>query len=321
MQLRVLVGTIAACLIAATTAHAQALTDVIVEGNYSVLGGETITASAAVPAGFEPVNDEVAFVYDPDFHFFMRGYLTDPAYDRRDAYRDVGYVVVAAAGDPGGNYRTAPTWITHTGFEASFADGHVSLSYAYNATYVPTRRGYQSFLVYTNLRATADASRLYVYDDELRFGRGNYLLTGDGPEQGATLELAASDAAEGERAIAVHTGADAGGSHWKLMLFANGHAAGFAGIDLRGYDRLVFHARASRDVVLVGGFGTADDSGSQAIPAVEVSTEYRRFEIDLSQVDRTDINTPFWIFAHRAYNPGGIADLSVHLDGIELVRH
>jgi hypothetical protein len=319
VNLRVCISAIALGLGLASTAQAQELTDVLLDGNYSVLGGETIAATAPVVAGYTPVNDEVAFVYDPEFHFFMRGYYTDPAYDRRAAYAGYGYVVVAAAGDPGGYYRTPPAWITHEAFDATFADGAVSLSYRYGATFVPTRRGFQSFIVYANLARTDGAASLPVYDDELTFGRGNYLLTGDGPEQAVSLNLASTGAAAGSRAIEIRSNGNPGGSHWTLLLFANGAAAGYDGVDLSAYRTLVFHARASRDVVLQGGFGTADDSGAVGFPPLAVGTAYRRFEIDLSAVDRSDVNTPFWVFLHRAVNPVDFTDLAVWIDGVELV--
>jgi hypothetical protein len=319
VNLRVCLGIAAISLGLSATAHAQQLTDVLVDGNYAVLGGETITATAPVTTGYAPVNDQVAFVYDPEFHFFMRGYYTDPAYDRRDTYRNVGYVVVAAAGDPGGYYRTPPAWLTHEAFSTTYGDGAVSLSYRYGATYVPTRRGFQSFIVYANVERTDTAASLPIYDDALTFGRGNYLLTGDGPEQVSWLDLGATGAAAGTSAIEIRTTADGGGSHWKLMLFANGAAAGYDGVDLSAYRTLVFHARANRDVVLQGGFGTADDSGAVSFPALAVGTAYRRFEIDLSAVDRSDVNTPFWIFLHKALNPVDFTDLAVWIDGIELV--
>jgi hypothetical protein len=105
--------------------RAQEITDVVAEGNYRVLGGETFTASASISEGWAPVNDTVTFVYDPQFHFFMRGYVTDPLYDRRAEFESFGYVVVAAAGDPGGNSRSAPSWISHDSFSGVFADGEV----------------------------------------------------------------------------------------------------------------------------------------------------------------------------------------------------
>src|SRR5687767_9539312 len=102
----------------------------------------------------------------------------------------------------------------------------------------------------------------------------------------------------------VRTSQDSGkGSHWKLMLFANGNAAVFNGVDLREYDRLVFQAKASRNVTLLGGFGTGDDSGHVGLPAMALTTNYQQFEIDLSAINRRDINTLLWVYLHKFANP------------------
>jgi hypothetical protein len=306
-------------LLISSLAHAQDLTATVADGSYHVLGGETVQASASVPEGFEPVNGNVAYVYDPNFYFYMRGYQVDPSFDRRAEFKSYGYVVVDAAGDPGGNYRTAPSWITHTGFSASYAESRVTLSYSYNASYVPVMRGYQGYIIYSNLKRTPAASQLYVYDDKLVFGPGNYLMTGDGPEAAVTLSLGSPDAAQGSSAIEVQTSRNTGGSHWKLMLFANGNAAAYKGADLRAYTKLAFYAKASRDVVLQGGFGTGDDSGSMPIAPLKLTTKYQRFELDISRLDRSDINTLLWVYLHKSVNPVDFTNLSVFLDGIELL--
>ena len=306
-------------LFVTSLAHAQDLTATLAEGSYHVLGGETVNASASVPEGFEPVNGSVAYVYDPDFYFYMHGYQLDPKFDRRAELKQYGYVVVYAAGDPGGNYRTTPSWITHTAFSASSADSHVTLSYSYNATYVPVMRGYQSFLIYSNVKRTPAATHLYVFDDKPVFGPGNYLMTGDGPEAAVTLSLFSPDAAQGSSAIEIQTSRNTGGSHWKFMLFANGNAAAYQGADLRAYSKLAFYAKASRDVVLQGGFGTGDDSGSMPIAPLKLTTTYQRFEVDISKLDRSDINTLLWVYLHKAVNPVDFTNLSVFLDGIELL--
>jgi hypothetical protein len=299
-------------------AHAQDLTDVIAEGTYGVLGGETVSASATLPGGWAPINDQVTFVYDPNFYFFMRGYLTDPQFDRRAENSAYGYVVVYAAGDPGGNYQSTPAWITHDRFSAAHADGEVELTYRYDTSRVPTFRGYQNFVVYTNLKKTSPASSLQVYDDELSFGGGNYLLTGDGPEQAVRLLIQGEPTPLSGRAIEVHTERSTPGSHWKLMLFARGSAAAFNGIDLRAYSRLAFYARASKEVFLQGGFGTGDDSGQLGFTPLHLTTSYQRFEFDLSGIDRSDVNTLLWVYLHKSLN-GDVAGVSVYLDGIELL--
>lgn len=319
MNLRVAMGLWMVSASVTGVAQAQELTPTLLWDSYSVLGGTTVSATVELPAGFAPVNDDVAFVYDPNFHFYMRGYNLDPLYDRRDEFRDYGYVLVAAAGDPGGNYPTFPSWLSHEDFSATYTDGQVDLSYTYNATIVPTRRGYQVFLIYANLTAVDPAASLFVYDDDLTFGPGNYLVTGDGPEQATVLLLQGDDAYSGEHAIEVRSEGDTPGTHWKLMLFANGNAAGYDGVDLSAYGKLVFWAKASRDLTLQGGFGTADDSGFVGFAPLALTTEYQRFEIDLSSLDRSDINTPFWVYLHKALNPFSFEGVSVYLDAIELV--
>jgi hypothetical protein len=301
-------------------ASAQELSAVVHSGNHDVLGSAVVHADKAMPAGWAPVNDEVAFVYDPQFYFFMRGYGTDATHDKRALYRSFGYVVVAAAGNPGGNATETP-WITNESFAATFVEGLATVDYGYHTTYVPTLRGYQSYIIYTNLERTGSTGSRFVYDDALQFGAGNYLLTGDGPQQAAQLRFDAGpgEAAQGSRAISLYISHDTPGSHWKLMLFANGAAAAFPGVDLSAYDRLVFYAKASRNVNLHGAFGTGDDSGSRGFPTLNLTTQYQRFEIDLRAVNRSDVNTPFWVYMHKSSNPFSWAGTSVYLDGIELV--
>jgi hypothetical protein len=301
--------------------HAQDLTAVVADGSYRVLGGDTVSNATVLPKGFEPVNQNVAYVYDPNFHFYMRGYNVDPAFDRRAEFQSYGYVVVDAAGDPGGNYRTAPSWITHTGFSATTDMSRVTVTFSYDATYVPVMRGYQSYIIYANLKRTPAATHLYVYDEKLVFGQGNYLLTGDGPEALATLDMGSPDATQGTRAIQVQTTGNTGGTHWKLMLFANGNAAAYKGTDLRPYTKLVFYAKASRNVVLQGGFGTGDDTGFAPFAPMQLTTQYKRFEVDISKLDRSDINTPFWVYLHKSLNPVDFTNLSVFIDGVELLTN
>ena len=318
VNLRLGMSVLCVSLWLAGVAEAQELSAVVASGSYNVLGSTVVSAEKSLPAGFAPVSDDVAYVYDPQFQWFLQGRSSDAAVDRRDEFASYGYVVVSAAGSPGGIYTETP-WITHESFDATFVEGEVSIAYGYNTTFVPTMRGFQTYLIYANLERTGGATSLFVYDDALRFGAGNYLLTGDGPQAAAELRFDAGDAAQGSRAISVRSTRNTSGTHWKLMLFANGSAAAEDGVNLAAYDKLVFYAKASRNVVLQGAFGTGDDSGSVGFPALNVTTQYQRFEVDLRKVDRSDVNTPFWVYMHRAQNPFNFRGVTVYFDGIELV--
>ncbi len=300
---------------------AQQRADVLFDGHYSTLGVSTVARDVSVDPGWVPLNDEVAFVYDPEFYFFLRGSLSASQYDRTAEFSDYGYVVVGAAGDPGGYYSQTPSWITHLSFDTSFDEvsSEVSIAYSYGTTYVPTLRGFQSYVVYSNLE-NLSADELLVYSDSLSFGADRYLLTGDGQEVSTSVDFTSSEAAVGSAAIELHTESDAGtGSHYKLMLFANGDAAGFSGIDLSGYSKLSFRAKASRNVVLQGAFGTQDDSASKGLGALTVTTEYQTFTLDVSDLDLTDVNTLLWLYVHKAHNAFDWSGLSVYLDDIKLI--
>lgn len=303
-----------------TFSFAQTSTQVVLQDSYRVLGGDTVALQTTVESGLAPKNDSVKFVYDPEFHFFMKGQLSEPSLDRTSEFASYGYVVVAAAGDPGGYYSSEPSWITQEGFSASFdsATSMIDLSYSYGATYVPTFRGFQSFVIYANLTSSTKLGT--IYDDSLNYGANNFLLTGDGPETFTTVSFDAPSALEGQNAIKISTSQDAdSGTHWKLMLFANGSAAGYPGVDLRGYDSIAFYAKANRPVVLNGAFGTGDDSAQRGFVPLELSTEYQRYELDLSGLDLSDVNTFVWLYMHKNQNAFDYAGVSVYLDDVKLL--
>ena len=299
--------------------------------NIAPLGQTTKVGSADwIQKGRVPVNDQWAFVYDPDFYFYLTGSVAGP--NRISEFADKGFVVVAAAGDPGGNYHSKPGWFDFTAFSETYnaEKPQLDFSLTYKTSFVPTFRGFQSYIVYCNYKQVAPASELVVYDSSrfvwprdisgLKFGANNFLLTGDGQQKNTTLRTDSPDAVAGS-ALEIRTSQDAGsGSHWKLMLFANGNAASFNGIDLRDYDNLVFYAKASRNVTLQGGFGTWDDSGNRALPSMALTTTYKRFEIDLSGVDRHDIDTLLWVYLHKSVNPFDFSGVSVFLDDIKLTK-
>jgi hypothetical protein len=155
------------------------------------------------------------------------------------------------------------------------------------------------------------------YADSQVSTAANVFLTGDGQEQHT---IVASNA-DGRGAIEVHTAEDAGqGTHWKAMLLAHGHSAAFAGIDLGAYERLEFNARASRDVTLLGGFGTGDDSAQRGLPAMQLGTSYQKFSVDLSGLDLSDINTLLWVYLHKGPNDFDFSGVSVFISDITLVK-
>lgn len=323
-----------AAVLAPATAWAADGYEVLAWDNFDELGNATDVVSVDwLPAGKQPVNDEWVFVYDPAFYFFLTGASTTPVGDRLAEFADKGFVIVAAAGSPGGNYEPQPDWLDVRDFSADYdaEEGVLNLSVSYEASYVPTTRGYQSYLVYTNYVEDAKTSALHVYDSDhliwptfvsgLRFGSENYLLTGDGLEAQTSFITYSPEAALGPTAMEVRVDQDNGqGSHWKLMLFANGNAAGYPGIDLTGYQRLEFYAKANRDVILRGAFGTGDDTAVVPMPALTLSTSYQKFAIDLTGQDLSRINTFLWVYLHRADNPGDLSDVSVFLDNVRLVK-
>ncbi len=324
---------LAGAAVSLMTSAAQAADghEILHYGNIDRVGGETELVQADwVQAGRVPVNDEWVYVYDPNFFFFLTG--STQSGDRTAEFADKGYVVVAAAGNPGGNFVEQPSWFGFDMLSAHY-DATVpafDLSVHYDATWVPTYRGYQSYIVYTNYEQVAAPSELTVYDSDhavwprsisgLRQGADNYLLTGDGQEAHATLRTNAPDAAYGPAALEIHTEADAeSGTHWKLMLFANGDAASYQGIDVGSYARLELYAKASRPVTLLGGFGSGDDSDRRALDAMELTTEYQKFELDLTGMNLSDINTLLWVYLHKDANDIDFSGVSVFLDNIKLV--
>lgn len=307
--------------------------EVIHWGNIQPVGESTDVVQADwVKKGRVPVNDEWAFVYDPDFYFYLTGSSTGA--NRVAEFANKGFVVVAAAGDPGGNYRSKPSWFDFTAFSSSYdaQTPELDLAVTHKTTFVPTLRGYQSYIVYYNYKQVPGPSELVVYDSDrfvwprtisgLSFGANNFLLTGDGQQSKTTFRTDSPNAASGPTAMEIRTSQDSGtGTHWKLMLFANGNAASFNGIDLRGYDKLVFDAKASRKLTLLGAFGTGDDTGNRSLPPMALTTSYQHFELDLAGVDRRDINTFLWVYLHKSVNPFDFSGVSVFLDNVKLVQN
>jgi hypothetical protein len=317
-----------------TVAHAADGYELLHWGNISQLGGYTETVRADwTGGGREPVNEDWVYVYDPNFYAFLTG--STAGHDRTAEFSGKGYVVVASAGNPGGIFTTQPSWFSFGDVEASY-DPSVSeteLAITYDASWAPFNRGYQSYIVYRNYEQVEEPRTLPVYDSDRfhwprwlsghHFGREASLLTGDGPEAHVAVNTFSSEAAFGPSAIEIHSKADGGsGTHWKYMLFANGNAAAFDGIDLSGYDTLEFYARASQPVTLLGGFGTGDDSAHRGLPAMALTTEYQRFELPLAGLDLGDINTLLWVYLHRGANGPGFdfTDVSVFLDNIRFVK-
>jgi hypothetical protein len=307
--------------------------EVLQWGNIQPLGESTdVVAADWVKKGRVPVNDEWVFVYDPEFYFHLTGSLSGP--NRVPEFADKGFVVVAAAGDPGGYYRSKPSWFDFTAFSSSYdaQTPELELAVTHKTTFVPTVRGFQSYIVYYNYKQVPEPSELVVYDSDrfvwprtisgLTFGANNFLLTGDGQQSKTTFRTDSPNAAAGPTAMEIKTSQDSGtGTHWKLMLFANGNAASFNGIDLRDYDKLVFEAKASRNLTLLGAVGTGDDSGHRSLPPMALTTSYQHFELDLSGIDRSDINTLLWVYLHKSVNPFDFSGVSVFLDNVKLTKN
>jgi len=323
----------ALCLLTMSTAvFAADGHQVLVWGNIDHLGTTTTTANVDyVAKGRVPVNDKWVYVYDPNFYFSLAGVTTTT--DRFAEFADYGYVIVAAAGDPGGNYKTQPAFFGVTNFSSNY-DANASLldlSLSYQATYVPTMRGFQSYFIYYNYKQVAPPTELVVYDSDrflwpsdksgLAFGANNYLLTGDGEQTSTTFATWSTNAYRGPTAMEVHTQQDSGtGTHWKLMLFANGNAAGFPGINLTGYDKLVFYAKASRPATLLGALGTGDDSAQRGLPPIALTTTYQRVELDLTGLDLHRINTLLWVYLHKDVNHFDFSGVSVFIDDVKFIK-
>jgi hypothetical protein len=166
---------------------------------------------------------------------------------------------------------------------------------------------------------------LVVYKDHLEWGVSNFLLTGDGPQANTTVNFSSPVAYTGSYGIEVKTSAYNHGSHWKLMLFANGSTAAFDGINLNDYTKLRFVAKASRPVQLNVDFGNhGDDSGYKSFGVIAVTPEWSIFELDITKfnnqnVNRSDINSLFWATLHTVNNPIPWDNLSVFIDHIEFL--
>lgn len=163
-----------------------------------------------------------------------------------------------------------------------------------------------------------DHDAILIYDDALAYGAENYLLTGDGQEVYTTVDFNSPEVLSGSAAIAVTTHQDAGqgASHWKLMLFANGAAASYPGVDLRGKKELSFSAKASQPVQLEGAFGSPDDTSVRTITPMSLTTHYQQFTVDISNLNLADINTFLWVSLHKERNPVSYTGVTVYLDNI-----
>lgn len=180
-----------------------------------------------------------------------------------------------------------------------------------NPYMVSHRIDYQINLVFV------DPDAVVVYDDELVYGASNYFLTGDGQHRFTEVDFASSVARSGTSAIAINTLQDGGyGTHWKLMLFANGASPALTGINLNGKTTISFWARASRTVQLMGAFGTGEDTAVRGFNAMQLTTEYQRFSLDLTGLNLSDINTFMWVYLHKDLNPFNFTGVTVYLDDI-----
>lgn len=160
---------------------------------------------------------------------------------------------------------------------------------------------------------------LVVYGDELT-NSGNYLLTGNGLQDSVTLDFL-GEGVDGTAGIEVTVDQDyMVGSHWKLMLFANGSAAAYDGIDLSEYSTLSFDAKANQDVQVQGAFGTGDDSDVRGMGAISLTSSWKTVTLDISNLNLTDINTFLWLYLHRDLNPGDLTGYKVSLDNVKLIK-
>lgn len=162
-----------------------------------------------------------------------------------------------------------------------------------------------------------DRNAVAVYEDNLTRGAQNYLLTGDGQHVYTAVDFNSPEGVNGSNAIAITANQDAGqGTHWKLMLFANGSSAAASGIDLTGKKEITFFAKANHPVQLKGAFGCADDSTSRAFPTIALTTVYQKITLNIAGLNLSDVNTFLWVALHKDSNPISFNGITVYLDNI-----
>lgn len=163
-------------------------------------------------------------------------------------------------------------------------------------------------------------SKRYIYDDQLVFGANNFLFTGDGLQNNSSVSFTSPKAFIGSHSIVIKTLQDAGfGTHWKLMLFANGNSAAFPGVNISGYTHIEFKARANKNIRLQGAFGSAEDSAAKGFEPVELSSTWKKVSLDISDKNLADINSLLWLYVHKSLNPLNFSGLEVYLDEVALV--
>jgi hypothetical protein len=148
---------------------------------------------------------------------------------------------------------------------------------------------------------------LIVYNNALVRGSQNYLFTGDGPnaQAGASFNPLAAEGANKFMSVVTPWTASTPGTHVKLMLFANGNAAGYNGIDLSQYRQLKLRAKCQANAVkLAINIGSADDLGMKNLGIITLGTAWQDFTFDISDIaNRSDINSLLEVVMHKAYNP------------------
>jgi hypothetical protein len=146
----------------------------------------------------------------------------------------------------------------------------------------------------------------------LQFGVNNYLVAGNGLEQYLIVDF--NSQYFGAKKINIRYPNPgplipvAPNLHWKLMLFANGNTPAYNGIDLSAYKKLVVQAKSNAKAKLNVNFGTADDSGLKNVGVIsfnespyETVNAFKTYEFDISDVNKSDINTLVW-FAFESNN-------------------
>ncbi|HLP40767.1 MAG TPA: hypothetical protein VK465_04610 [Fibrobacteria bacterium] len=165
-----------------------------------------------------------------------------------------------------------------------------------------------------------------LYSDSLLRGPNTYLFTGDGPESQSNAKVN-MHYARGDNTminVSVPWGPNTTGTHVKLMLFANGNASAYNGMDLTGYSQITFRARSISGAKLHTHIGTAEDSEQKYLGLIPLNMQWKDFAFDISDLKNpSDINSLIWFVLDKNTNPfysiNGPAQ-EFEIDDIKLIR-
>lgn len=174
-------------------------------------------------------------------------------------------------------------------------------------------------LVAASLYAATAASTFYVYSDKGKRESMSFAPSGWMGDYGDIKinDASTDNCVDGKTCFKItYTGKGTQGANWAGMFWQhppNNWGTVKGGYDLTKYKRLTFWARGEKggEVIAefkVGGItGEYGDSGAQSIGPITLTKEWKKYTIELKDVDLQSISGGFCWSASRDDNPEGLS--------------